>query len=596
MSAPSPVNENTDLVSFTILVGGSEIDGSYQVARIEVDKAINRVPSATVVIQDGNPATENFPISDSSTFVPGSEIEIKAGYHNTNETIFKGLIMGQKVSIYRDQGSTLTVECRDKSVKITSGRKNAYFQKKKDSDIISQLISDGGLSADVDSTSVQHEELIQYYSTDWDFIVSRAEVNGLIVVADAGTVGVKKPEVSGSAVLGLTYGDDIWSFDGTINARAQIESVRTTSWDPATQRVINASSSEPSVNSQGNITGKKMSDVMSLSEYELQTPSPLPQDELKAWADAQLLRSRLASNRGSVSFQGSSLVKPNTLIELNGVGERFNGTAFVSAVHHEVEDSNWTTTVEFGLQSHWFYENNDINEPPASGLIPALTGLQIGVVKQIDKDPDNAFRVLVTLPMIQSGDDGVWARLGSNFYATNGAGSFFYPEVGDEVVLGFLNDNPTFPIILGSMYSGKYNPAFTPDDKNSIKAITTKSQLQLEFNDEKKIITIQTPGGNKMIWSDDEKSITIQDQNGNKAIFNDSGIELNSAKNITIKASQNVEISGVEVTAKGSSKLSGSGEQVSFSADSTFSASGSASAEVKASGNLTLKGSMVSIN
>ena len=49
---------------------------------------------------------------------------------------------------------------------------------------------------------------------------------------------------------------------------------------------------------------------------------------------------------------------------------------------------------------------------------------------------------------------GVWARM-AHVYATEDCGFVFYPEVGDEVVLGFFDDDPTYPVILGSLYSSK---------------------------------------------------------------------------------------------------------------------------------------------
>src|SRR4051812_26941895 len=88
--------------------------------------------------------------------------------------------------------------------------------------------------------------------------------------------------------------------------------------------------------------------------------------------------------------------------------------------------------------------------PPASGVNPGVSGLIVGTVKQIDQDPQGQNRVLVVAPLIDPQGDGVWARL-ANAYASNNAGISFMPEVGDDVVLGFLNDDPRLPIVLGSL-------------------------------------------------------------------------------------------------------------------------------------------------
>ena len=217
-------------------------------------------------------------------------------------------------------------------------------------------------------------------------------------------------------------------------------------------------------------------------------------------------------------------------------------------------------------------------------------------MKQIDQDPENEYRVLVTLPLIASSDTGIWARLGG-FYASKEFGSFFYPEIGDEVVLGFLDDNPTNPVILGSLYSKVRTPALTPDDKNSKKAIVTSSKLELTFDDENKIITILTPGGNSITLSDKDKSIVIKDIKGNTAEFNDSGITIESKGSMTLKAAQGVEIQGSTVSIKASSgSLEAQGNGVTVKSNTTLSLQGQASSELKASGTVTVKGALVSLN
>jgi len=100
--------------------------------------------------------------------------------------------------------------------------------------------------------------------------------------------------------------------------------------------------------------------------------------------------------------------------------------------------------------------------------------------------------------------------------------------------VGFLNNDPRFAIILGSVYSSKIKPPYPPDKDNSIKAIVTKNDLKLEFNDKEKIITIETPGGNKAILSDQEKSITLEDLSENKISMTKNGITIESPKEIKI--------------------------------------------------------------
>ena len=56
-----PGDVTTDLVSFSILLDGNEMDMSYQVLSIQVEHEFNRIPQARIVISDGDPANQEFP-------------------------------------------------------------------------------------------------------------------------------------------------------------------------------------------------------------------------------------------------------------------------------------------------------------------------------------------------------------------------------------------------------------------------------------------------------------------------------------------------------------------------------------------------------
>ena len=618
--ADSPVAENGDVVTFEITSEGSKIKDYYEVQSIRIKNYVNKVPSATIVFFDGNPASQKFEISDASDFEPGKEIEIKLGYDSTNVSVFKGVVVNHGLSIHDEQAPCLEIEIKDKAQKMTIGRKNAYFKEKKDSDVISSLISDAGLTADVSATEVEHPMLVQHYASDWDFMMSRAEINGQVVSVKDGKVTVGAPNTSDSASLTVTYGVDLLKFDVDMHATTQLSAAKGTAWDMKNQALVDNTGANPSVNSQGNITSSTLADVFSVSDFGLQSAGAVASDALKSWADAQLLKSWMNKITGTASFQGSSKALPNSIIEFQGVGERFNGDAYISGVEHLVGQGDWVTNVRIGLPATWYADRPDIEAPNASGLLPGVQGLTIGKVKQLDEDPDSEFRILVSLPLMQDDDNGVWARL-SNFYATSGAGTFFIPEKDDEVIVGFLNGDPRFPIILGSLYSSKNKPGKDVDGNdysltadNYTKAFLTKAQNKIEFNDEDKIITVTTPSENKVVLDDKDKSVTVQDQNenkitlnsdgisledksGNKITMDSSGIEINSASDIKLVASQNVNISATSnIDVAATQNVSVSGLEISNSADTSFTASGNASAELSASGQTTVKGAMVMIN
>ncbi|SEB37393.1 Rhs element Vgr protein [Tenacibaculum sp. MAR_2009_124] len=588
------------LVTISVKVNGTDVSSTVDIRSLEVVKTVNKISLAKIEILDGNAADESFKVSSSSTFIPGNELIIETGYDSKNKTIFEGIITNQSINIHNTSGPVLEITCRDKAIKMVVGRKNITYSKKKDNDIISSIIGNySGLSASVSATPTEWPEQVQYYVTDWDFVLARAEANGMVVTTLENKVSVFEPDENTSSVITIEYGNNLYSFNADLNAITQLGDVKASSWDFKNQAVISGEESN-SFAGPGNLSAKKLSEVIGLSDFDLQSTAPIQNSDLTNWSKAQLVKSNYAKIQGEVTFQGSDVVNPGNYMTLNGLGDRFDGDHFVSGVRHTIENGNWVTEVSFGLSPIWFTEEPDVMAPAASGLLPGAKGLFNGTVKKMYEDPDSQFRVLVDIPMFDANGEGVWARL-TNFYSTSGAGAFFMPEVGDEVILGFLNEDPRYPIILGSVYSNSKNKPFDgldPDEKNTKKAIVSKEGIFIQFDDENKVFTIETPSKNTAVFSDQDKQIEIKDQNGNSIVMSESGITIKSEKDINIEADQSVTIKGSQgVTIESSpGDVSVKGMNVNINAETQLSAKGSATAQIEGGAETTIKGAMVMIN
>lgn len=587
------------LVTFSIKSNGTAIPDTIGVFSIVVEKTVNSIAMSRITIIDGNPSEGNFKASSSTSFQPGNEISIEAGYDLKNKLIFKGIITKQSIE-FDSEDSKLIVECKDAAYSMIIGRKSKTYSSKSDSDIITSIIGNySKLTSNVSTTSIQWPQQVQYYATDWDYVMSRAEANGFFVNVVNGKVSVKSPLEDATSVLSVSYGRDLLEFNADLNAITQLGSVKASAWNFKEQEMAQGEASNNHEGS-GDISSKKLSELVDLSETCLLTTAPLEDADLTNWAKAQMVKSEFSKIMGEATIQGTAAVEPGNYITLEGLGPHFDGDHFVSGVTHTIAEGNWLTEVSIGLSPVWFTERTDITAPPASGLLPGVQGIFNATVKKMYEDPEEQFRILIDIPLFDTVGEGLWARL-SNFYSTSGAGAFFLPEVGDEVIVGFLNEDPRFPVILGSLYSStKIKPfeGLEPNEKNTIKAIVTKSGINIQFDDENKILTLVTPEKNTIVLSDKDKKITIEDQNSNSMIMSDSGITIKSDKDIHIEASQNLTLSGNQGVTISSSEgdVSISGMNIKESAQVQYSAKGSASAEVQGGGELTLKGAMVMIN
>ena len=544
------------IVTSTILSDGAEMNPAYELISIDIYKEVNRIPSAQLKILDGDATQGSFPISESSFFEPGKEIEVKLRYEEggSDATVFKGMVLAQGIEV-DDRDTFLTIEMKDQSIKMTHGRKSQVFLEKSDDKIIGELIQNAGLKKGaIAVTTLKHAEIIQYYCTDWDFMLSRADVNALLVLVDDGEISLKKMEVTGSSEHQFEFGiDEIYDLEMQSDAAHQYQNLSASAWDLKNQKSLKPAKARNLKLSQGNLEGEKLAKLIGFDDTLISHPVPVVSEELQSWADARMARSRLSMIRGRMAIAGIPKVKLMDVIEVKGVGARFNGKTFVSGIRHRVSDQGWQTDLQFGLSPKWYCKNEDIQETAAAGLLPSISGLQIGIIDAFEEDPENEVRVKVTLPAIDEKTGQVWARL-----ATPDAGMergfFFRPEVGDEVVVGFFNNDPRQSVILGSMYGSKNTPpesfsSLTEDNIN--KGIVTKQGTTIGFvDDEKASVFIETPGANKLLLDDDGEAIVLSDQHGNTITMDANGIELKSAKDLKIDASGKVEIKGSKVDVK----------------------------------------------
>ena len=189
------------------------------------------------------------------------------------------------------------------------------------------------------------------------------------------------------------------------------------------------------------------------------------------------------------------------------------------------------------------------------GVFPAL-------VTDI-KDPDGQGRVKVSLPW--SPDTGseqyeVWARL-AVFMAGNNRGSWFIPDVNDELLVAFEAGDPRRPYVLGALWNGRDKAPESMDGggNNYRKVLRSRNGVKITLDDQdgQEKFIVETPGGQKITLKDGPGMVEIVDSNGNSFKMESSGITITAAAKITVNASL-AEISASMVTVNaGMSKFSG---------------------------------------
>ena len=189
------------------------------------------------------------------------------------------------------------------------------------------------------------------------------------------------------------------------------------------------------------------------------------------------------------------------------------------------------------------------------GIYPAL-------VSDI-KDPDGMGRVKVTLPWspdTASDRYEMWARV-ATLMGGNNRGSWFIPDVNDEVLVAFEAGDPRRPYVLGGLWNGSDKPPESMDGsgQNNKKVLRSRNGVTITLDDQngQEQFIVETPGAQRITLKDGPGSIEITDSNGNTIKLQSSGVTVNAAAKVTVTASQ-VEVSASMVTVNaGMSKFSG---------------------------------------
>ena len=596
-----PKDSVNRVISSQIVINNIDITNDFKIQKILTFKEINKISRAKIQFFGGNANQNSFEESEKSIFNPGNQIEIKLGYDQKNSTVFKGIIDKHSIVLkngYQKQksNSILVIECVDKSILLTNKYTSEVYQNKSDSQIIKSILQKiNGLFFSVDSTEIVNAVFPKYNIDDWSFIVKRAKRNGFVVINSDNNLIIKKPELDkGNSILDISNSGATISFEAKLDSSQQYNEVKLSSYDQFSNKKISKTSSNPiEIVENNKVSGKILSALTSPKKIEIDLPQEIESNELKTLADSMITDSRVKRITGSAKFKGVPFIEVGSTVNFLGFGNNFDGNVYVTGVNQELEDGYFLTEISFGLKEDFFSESNFINK---NNLVGNISGLHIGKVTEIDNDPKNQFRIKVMIPALSDNNDGVWAKL-STLYTTNNGGVLFIPEIGSQVILSFVADDPRHPIILGTLYNNNQKPNKKILKENNFKSIITKNNLKLEFDDGDKKITISSPKGNSIVLNEKNNEITIIDQNKNSIKTSSNGIEIFSRKDINIKSGGSIDISSSnKLNLKSNSNLNLSGSNINNSARIKFSANGSANSEIKSSGVTTVKGSIVQIN
>ena len=172
-----------------------------------------------------------------------------------------------------------------------------------------------------------------------------------------------------------------------------------------------------------------------------------------------------------------------------------------------------------------------------------------------NRDPDGLGRVLVRVPGVTERETDVWARV-ATMMAGRDRGTWFVPEVGDEVLVAFERGDLKVPYVIGALWNAKSRPPAS-GNADDAKLIRTRSGMTVRMQDNSNSLILETPAGQRITLQDGPDSVRIEDSSGNSVKMEPDGVTVTTGARLTINAAT-LELSAAMVTVSaGMSRFSG---------------------------------------
>lgn len=230
-------------------------------------------------------------------------------------------------------------------------------------------------------------------------------------------------------------------------------------------------------------------------------------------------------------------------------------------------------------------------------MIERILGLQIGVVKKIDGDPDKENKITVELPV--TGRVIERCRVMAPFDIGPKNDNLNIPSVGSTVLIAPLHDNTNHSafVVIGGMYNSKLKPSQEVKPENEIQYHKTRGGMEFTNNnkpDEQKV-TIKTKKEHIIEIDDKEETVKVSNKDGDTSFsmkLKDGEIEISAKKKITLKTEKvtitiddkfELKTQGGDITLKGNN--------VKFEAQANFEAKGNGGAKLESGAALDVKAS-----
>lgn len=482
--------------------------------------------------------------TDSALFDVGKNVEIHMGYVGNLHPMMLGEITAVNPTFPAGGAPTLSITGYDKSHRLRHNSPEPQtFRYVGDSRIAARIAAENLLIPIVDPSPMPTQKCVQQTGSDWALLKELAVRNFFHVYVYWDKLYFRFPQPSLEKVV-LEWGKNLSSFSPRLSTSGQagIQVIRGYNYELA-QKIVTVLPTLALGSDLDDIIERLGSSfieqLMSLGRFVVRDKPITDYLHATTLAKSILLQLLQGLYEGTGSCIGIPELRAGEMVEIRGIGKRFSGKYTLSKVKHTINANGYQTQFEVRqgdgstlLQSL----RKKLQEKAPPNRQKKLEGVFTAIVENND-DPQGLGRVQISFPHLSDDNVSCWVRVASAMAGGDEKkswGSYFVPEVEDEVLVVFEQGDINRPVVIGSVFNGTARPPGIKPDANANNAkkkmITTRSGMQILFDEspKKENLVIQDKAGS--IFKMDSKTGDILiEAKGNVTIKSGSGgkIDLN---------------------------------------------------------------------
>jgi len=332
--------------AFDVKIAGSALSTEMlaHVLSVTVDDSMD-LPSMFAMEFSNFDVERGALIQDQTQFDVGKVVEIRMGTGDRLTTLMVGEITGLEAAYTSSGLPGLTVRGFDRRHRLQRGRKVRTFIKQKDSEIVSKIAQEAGLSPQVKDSKIVHDYVLQANQTDMEFILERARRIQYEVSVEDKKLLFQPVANAESPLFTLTLQDDLVEFYARLSSVGKVSEVNVQGWDPKKKEKILGKAARGDVNStMGSVAGPALVAGAFSSAIGLVSETPVDsQAEAGQMAAALLNTDALALITGEGVCVGRPDLRAGKVIQVDGLGKRFSGSYYVRSVSHRYDKDGYAT-------------------------------------------------------------------------------------------------------------------------------------------------------------------------------------------------------------------------------------------------------------